>query len=118
MWLRPMRAEAVRVGVDDIAQRVLCGIGSIAMPEAGTCVRQGEPIANIQCGRESIVLRAPMAGTIAAVNPRLAHAPSLLHQDPYRRGWFVEIEPRDRWFDGLLTGNRARAWLASEEQRL
>jgi glycine cleavage system H protein len=118
LWLRPMRLQTVRVGVDDVGQRVLGDAASIALPEAGTQIRQGEPIADILCGRDHVVLRAPFAGTIAAANPRLVNTPALLHRDPYRRGWVVEItRPEDR-FDGFVAGGRASAWLANEEQRL
>lgn len=118
LWLRPMSPQRVRVGVDDIAQRVLGYVESIALPEAGTHVRQGEPIADLRCGHSHVVLRAPVAGTIAAANPRLVNAPVLLHRDPYRRGWFVDITPQEAGFDGCVAAGPARAWLANEEQRL
>jgi glycine cleavage system H protein len=118
LWLRPMRRQTVRLGVDDIAQRLLLDVGSIALPAVGTRVGRGEPIALIGCGHGQVVLRAPVPGTIAAANSRLVNAPALLHRDPYRRGWFVELEPQDVRFDGFAFGGRARAWLANEERRL
>lgn len=118
LWLRPMRLQAVRVGVDDIAQRVLPDVNAISLAEAGTRVRQGEPIADILCGHGHVVLRAPVAGTITAANSRLENAPALLHRDPYRRGWFVDIQPLGARFDGCVAPDRARAWLANEEGRL
>lgn len=118
LWLRPMSPQTVRVGVDDIAQRLLGTVKSIELPEAGTHVRRGEPIADLLCGHDHVVLRAPIAGTIAAANPRLVNAPVLLHRDPYRRGWFVDIKPQEAGFDGFVAAGPARAWLANEEQRL
>jgi glycine cleavage system H protein len=118
LWLRPMRLQTVRVGVDDIGQRVLNEIESIALPRAGARVRQGEPIADISCGHRHVLLRAPVAGTIAAANARLVNAPALLHRDPYRRGWVVDIRPQETRFDGFVAASRAREWLANEEQRL
>ena len=118
LWLRPLRHLAVRVGVDDIAERLLPDVESIALPQVGARVRRGEPIADIRCGHGRVVLPAPVAGTIAAVNARLVNVPALVHRDPYRRGWFVDIEPQEARFDGFAAGARARAWLASEEQRL
>jgi glycine cleavage system H protein len=108
MWLRPMSLETVRVGVDDIAQRVLPEIDAIALPEAGTRVRAGEPIADLRFADGHITLRAPVAGTIAAANPRLVNAPVLLHRDPYRRGWFVDITSDAARLDGFVAQGRAR----------
>ena len=117
LWLRPMR-QAVRVGVDDIAQRVLPDADWIALPEAGTRVLRGEPIADILSAHSHIVLRAPVAGTIAAANARLVNTPALLHRDSYRRVWIFDITPQAARFYEFVTGARARAWLANEEQRL
>jgi glycine cleavage system H protein len=118
LWLRPMGRRTVRVGVDDIAQRVLPDVESITLPRAGTHVWQGEPIADIQCRRGHVVLRAPVAGRIAATNLHLVNVPALLHRDPYRRGWFVDIKPQGARFDGFLAEGRAREWLVNEERRL
>jgi glycine cleavage system H protein len=118
LWLRPIGAQTVRVGVDDIGQRVLHGITSISLAEAGTRIGVGQPIADIRCDRANVMLRSPVAGTIAAANRRLGRAPTLLNRDSYRRAWLVEIEPSDGGFDRWLSGGRARAWLANEGQRL
>jgi glycine cleavage system H lipoate-binding protein len=119
LWLRPMSRQTVRVGVDDIAQRVLPDVESITLAQAGTCVRRGEPIAQLEWGRGHVaVLRAPVAGTIAAANPRLVHTPALLHRDPYRRGWVVDITPQEDRFDRFVAQGAAWAWLATEERRL
>ena len=118
LWLRPMRHHTVRVGVDDIAQRVLPDVRSIALPAEGTRVLRGEPIADLSCGRGHVVLRSPVSGTITDANPRLAHTPGWLHRDPYGRGWVVDIETPEAGFDGFVPKGRASTWLATEEQRL
>jgi glycine cleavage system H protein len=117
-WVRAVDDQTVRVGVDDIAQRVLPDIESIALIQEGSCVRQGEPIADIRSRHGRIVLRTPIDGTIAAVNPWLVNAPTLVHRDPYRRGWFVDIVTGGLRPDGFLADSGARAWLADEERRL
>jgi hypothetical protein len=42
----------------------------------------------------------------------------LLHADPYRRAWLVEVRAADSSHESLPSGRRARAWLAREDARL
>jgi glycine cleavage system H protein len=117
-WLRPDNHGTLRVGLDDLAQRLLTHIGAIDLPLAGTAVRQGEPLGTIRCGDGSVLLRAPVTGTVAAVNDRLERSPSLLHRDPYRRAWMVDIRPERDAYRTLPIGERARMWLAREDERV
>lgn len=118
MWLKPAGARTVRVGLDDVAQRVLPDITAVHLPMEGASVRQGDPLGRIQCASGAITLRAPIGGTIAAVNTRLQRLPALLHRDPYRRAWMVDVVPQDAGFREFATGEVARKWLALEDQRL
>jgi glycine cleavage system H protein len=118
LWLRPRAAGAVRVGLDDVAHRVLPDIASVRLPLPGARLAAGDPLGQIHCSSGVVTLRAPVAGTVAQVNERLAERPSLLHADPYRRAWLVDMEPRDDGYRSLPTGEPARRWLAQEDTRL
>jgi glycine cleavage system H lipoate-binding protein len=119
LWLRPEGLARVRVGVDDVAQRVLPDIASVQLAERGTLVKKGEPIGQIRCEDDTVVvLRAPIAGVIGAVNTRVAVLPSLLHRDPYGRGWLVELKPKDRDYESWPVNDAAKVWLAREDTRL
>lgn len=118
LWLRPRRAGAVRVGVDDVAHRVLPDIGSIRLAAEGTHLDAGDPLARIDCASGTVTLRAPVGGTVASVNGRLERQPALLHADPYRRAWLVDLRPDDRGYEELPSGEEARRWLTIEDARL
>ena len=119
LWMRPEGLSRVRVGVDDVAQRVLPDIASVQLPERGTSVKKGEPIGQIRCEDDAVVvLRAPIDGVIGAINTRVAVLPSLLHRDPYGRGWLVEMKPKDRDYERFPVNDKAKAWLAREDTRL
>jgi glycine cleavage system H protein len=119
LWLRPRPAGAVRVGLDDVAHRVLPDIAAIRLPEPGDRLEAGQALGRIHCASGGVVtLRAPVTGTVAKINERLAGRPSLLHADPYRRAWLVEMKPRDDAYRALPTGEPARRWLALEDARL
>ena len=42
----------------------------------------------------------------------------MLHANPYRRGWLVEVQTDGSSHKSLPSGRRARAWLAREDARL
>lgn len=117
LWLRPL-ADAVRIGMDDIAQRVLPEIAEVTLPIAGTTVRMGDALGRIRCADGTVVLRAPVAGVVASINHRLEKTPALLHRDPYRRAWLVDLRPKDVDYTTLPADDRARDWIASEDRRL
>jgi len=118
LWLRQHGDQAVRIGVDDVAQRVLPEIAQVSLPDEGDVVERGQPIGSITCADATVVLRAPVTGTVAAVNHRLVKTPSLLHRDPYRRAWLVEVTPAERGYQALPTDEQARRWIAKEDERL
>jgi glycine cleavage system H protein len=118
LWLRPQPAGTVRVGLDDVAHRVLPDIGAVRFAGTGTRLESGDPLAQIHCASGVLTLRAPVAGTVATVNQRVERQPGILHADPYRRAWLVEMQPDDRGYEQLPSGEDARRWLAFEDARL
>lgn len=118
LWLRPLGLQAVRIGVDDVAQRVLPEISQVSLPMVGEPVQEGDPIGAITCADSTVVLKSPVAGKIERVNFRLLKSPSLLHRDPYRRAWIVEVAPDGRRYEDLPADERAKQWIASEDKRL
>lgn len=118
MWLKPEGARLLKVGLDDVAQRLLPDVRTVHLPVEGTTVAQGQPIGRIGCEGGSVVLRAPIAGVVRSVNTRLIQAPYLLHDDPYRRGWMFEMTPDDDRYTEFAGDTIAPRWLAAEDQRL
>ena len=118
LWIRPRAAGSVRIGLDDVAQRVLPEIAAITLPAAGTVLRKDDLIGLVRCFNGIVPLRSPLAGVVAAANEAVARTPSLLHADPYRRAWLVEVRVHDSAYESLPSGRCARAWLAREDERL
>jgi glycine cleavage system H lipoate-binding protein len=118
LWVRPSGAASVRIGLDDVAQRVLPEIDDVTLPAEGTVVKKGDVLGLIRCFNGTVPLRAPLGGVIAAVNSAVRRTPSLLHQDPYRRAWLVDVRTDGSEHTSLPSGRRARAWLAREDERL
>jgi glycine cleavage system H protein len=116
-WVRQEKGQA-RVGIDDLAQRILPWAVSVRLPKPGTHLRAGEPAAVISAGGQEAAIAAPMDGTVTAVNGEVALAPALVKSDNYARGWLFLMKPASDRLDGLCAGDVARDWMGTEGRRL
>ena len=112
------RGRSLTVGLDDLAQRLLPSLALIRLPEPGTIVRRGEPVTTVRTDGQETWIPSPVAGTVTAVNRAVGRDPSLLHRDPYVRGWLFQVVPADDGHEKLLREEPARRWFASEAVRL
>ncbi len=117
-WLRRTGRRRVTIGLDDLAQRVFPGPSGITLAAPGTVVREGDKVGVIRNSGRRADLVSPIAGTISAVNDAVRHDPTLLHRDPYERGWLFVMVPTDASVERYRTGEDARAWLRAEGARL
>ena len=57
-----------------------------------------------------LIVLAPVAGTVSAVNDALSSSPEFVNTDPYGAGWICEITTADSSdFDALLDAAGYRA---------
>jgi glycine cleavage system H protein len=117
-WVEMKSRNGARVGLDDLAQRLLTGISAIKLPELGTVLREGLPAAEVLCGTRHAVIPAPVSGTVVAINRALSGHPSAVHRDPYFGGWLFAIKQAVEPGTRLLTGEAARQWFGDETVRL
>jgi len=117
-WIRRLGFGTLRVGLDDLAQRLLASPREVELAGAGRVVRAGDVVGVITCGDKRGEIRAPVAGTVTAINEAVVRDPSLIQQDPYARGWLFTLEPADGRYRRFPRGESARAWLEQESLRL
>jgi glycine cleavage system H protein len=94
-WVDDSTAPRMRVGITHFAQDALGDIVYVQLPEAGTEVLSGASLGEVESTKSVSEIYAPIAGTVAARNDKLADTPELVNTDPYGEGWLVEIEPAD-----------------------
>lgn len=116
-WLRA-RAGQLRVGLDDLAGRLLRSIDGIRFPEVGTQLNVGDALLTVAAGRRAMVIPSPVEGTVTRVNRSLLERPQALVDDPYGRGWLVEIYPANQQFRALKRDDEACKWMGGEAARL
>jgi glycine cleavage system H lipoate-binding protein len=116
-WVARKGRGTVRVGLDEIAGRLLHGPTSVTLPRPGTVLAAGLPAATVNCGGRSAAINAPVSGTVVAINPAVARDPSLLEESRYRKGWLFTMKPASAAFLALPTGEPALAWFKEETAR-
>jgi glycine cleavage system H protein len=101
-WVRT-EGTTLRVGITDYAQDALGDVVYVELPEVGAAFSAGDKMSEVESTKSVSDIFAPVAGTIAAVNPELAEAPEKLNSDPYGDGWICVIDPSGGVeLDGLL----------------
>lgn len=93
-WVRVEGNTAV-VGITDHAQHELTDIVYVELPKPDADVEAGKPCAVVESVKAASDIYAPVSGDVVAVNDELAHAPELLNQDPYGKGWLFKVQLRD-----------------------
>ena len=109
-WVRSDEGGDLTVGISDYAQDALGDVVYVGdMPEVGTAVTPGQPVAVVESTKSVADVYAPTAGSIAAINEALVTTPELVNSSPYADGWFVVIEASDVSFtEGLLDADGYR----------
>src|SRR5271157_5908534 len=109
-WALSESRNLVRVGMDDFASKLVGKIDSIALPQRGRWVRQGQKVWTVYHDGKSVDMVSPIEGTISDVNDAVAANPELARKDPYGDGWLVTVQAPDTKtnFRNLLGGVLAR----------
>ncbi len=91
-WIRQIGDATVRIGITDYAQDQLGDVVYVELPESGGEVDKNDLLVEIESTKSVGEVYAPFAGTIAAVNEKVAESPELVNASPYDEGWLVEID--------------------------
>ena len=87
--------DIATVGITAFAIDQLGDIVFLELPEEGDEVVQGEKFGTIESVKAVEDLKAPVTGTVVAVNSAMVDAPENLADDPYVDGWLIKIEVED-----------------------
>ena len=93
-WIKPEGKTAI-LGITDYLQNAAADILFVDLPEIGTVVEQFDDVGSFESSKTVLQLISPGSGKIIAVNKSLEQNPEYCNQDPYRKGWFIEIELDD-----------------------
>lgn len=115
-WAFMEKDGLVGIGIDDFLQHVTGPITKIKMKEIGASVKKGEPFLTIVQEGKQLSLKAPISGTIKAINKNLESNSVLVNQSPYNEGWIYRIEPTNwiRETQFLIFAQGYKEWIKME----
>jgi glycine cleavage system H protein len=117
-WVKNLWGRRVRVGLDDVARRVLAGVTSLTLPPVGTRLRRGDLLVAVRCGDRLVAVPSPVDGLVLERNTSLLDKPVLLEHEPYGAGWMLRIETGERSPALGYRGAASKRWLREENVRL
>jgi glycine cleavage system H protein len=113
-WLRA-QGTSWRVGITQFAVDQLGDITLIDLPKEGDLVTKGQRFGTVESVKSVSDLYAPVSGKVVAINAALKDAPESVNNEPYGKGWMIDIEPTEKSeIDELLTPDAYTAHVASQ----
>jgi len=94
LWAK-IEDDKVRVGLTDFGQRIAGKIRFIRLRPPGRKVEQEKALGTMETGKWVGPLKSPLSGTIVEVNRDLRRKASLVHEDPFGKGWISVLQPTD-----------------------
>ena len=91
-WVRSGNGSTIRIGITEYAADQLGDIVFVSLPAVGEAVAPGDACGELESTKSVSDIFCPVAGTVSAVNERLAESPETINADPYGDGWLFELE--------------------------
>jgi glycine cleavage system H protein len=90
-WAR-IAGNKATIGITSFAKDQLGDVVYLELPEPGAQIVRGEPFGVVESTKAVSELFAPLTGKITKVNKELVEAPEGINDDPYEKGWMIEVE--------------------------
>ncbi len=94
-WARSDDGKTAAVGITDYAQEQLGDIVFVELPSVGDSFDAGDELAVMESVKAAAELKAPVSGTVVAVNEDLEDSPEMVNESPTDAAWFCELELSD-----------------------
>src|SRR3989304_10328526 len=95
-WAKLEEDGAIRVGVDDFAQKLMDGARKVSLPHEGAWVWTGESAMEGGGGLRKARIASPVDGVVGEVNEGLKRDGGSFYQEPFGRGGAFFLETRLR----------------------
>jgi len=117
-WVRVEEREGVKVatiGVTRFAVEQLGDVTQVDLPEKGESAEQAKAFGSVESVNAVSDLFAPISGTVAKTNLALTDSPEYVNEDPYEKGWMIQIAMSDaKELDALLNAGGYQALLREQ----
>lgn len=93
-WVR-LEGKTATIGITDHAQQQLTDIVYVELPDVGVHYSNGAECAVIESCKIAAELYAPVTGKITVINEDLRSNPGWINEEPYGKGWIMQMELDD-----------------------
>ena len=114
-WLKVDGSKGM-VGITHFAQDQLGDVVFVEVPAVGTELENENTFGVVESVKTVSDLYSPVNGRVTAVNKDLEANPELVNQDPYGKGWIIEMELSDSGqSEGLLSAADYEAFIKEQQ---
>lgn len=90
-WVTRTAEGRIRAGITDYAQKRLKKIEYLSLPSENDVIKQEESFGEIESSKSLSELIAPVTACVQECNADVADTPALINNDPYGKGWLLEL---------------------------
>ncbi len=98
VWLLPLTSAGgvtIRMGLSDYLQQHSGDVAFVNLKPPGTSLNVGDEFAEIETIKVNVGLLSPISGSVVHINTALELNPEFTNQDPYEKGWLMELRAAD-----------------------
>ena len=93
-WVK-VDKDIATVGITDFATKKLTDLVYVELPSIGAKVNKSASFGVVESVKAVSDLYSPVSGKVVKVNEKLSKEPEIITQDPYGKGWMIEVEIED-----------------------
>lgn len=113
-WIKVDGNKGV-AGITHFAQDQLGDVVFVEPPQPGASLTRDQTMGVVESVKTVSDLYAPVSGTVSLANTELEAQPELVNQDPYGKGWMIEIDLSDlAELDSLLSAEKYAEFIQEE----
>jgi glycine cleavage system H protein len=114
-WIR-VSDKIGTIGITLFATKELGEVVYVEMPKVGDKFKVGDAFGNVESVKAVSELFIPVSGEVIDVNEDLGSSPETLNEDPYVKGWLIQIRMKDpSETDDLMSNEEYDEYTKSQE---
>jgi CheY-like chemotaxis protein/glycine cleavage system H lipoate-binding protein len=118
-WAAMFEDGTVRIGLDDLARKLLGTVDGIEFPNLGMTIAAGQPLFTVTQGTRRVPFLSPVSGKVLENNSGLGKHLDALETTSYGENWIcvIDADKLDAEIKDLKIGNGAVAFYQEELDR-
>ena len=113
-WVKDLGDGTALVGITNYAQDALGDVVFVDLPETGATFAEGEEFGTVESVKTVSELFMPTPCEIVETNGGLNDHPESVNEDPYGKGWMIEVRLSDGLTGDLLDAPAYEALVGAE----